>query len=1168
MHGDTVGLVERGRELAIFGELLTGCRDRRGRLLLVEGAAGAGKSSLLLGLREEASTRGFRILQARGSRFEESFPFGIVRQLFEPLLACAPPELRAAMWSGAAELSAPLFEYAGGLLPLGGDDGRGSAAERQALFHGLYWLCVNVADREPLVLVVDDVQWADESSLRFLHYLATRLDELPVVVAVATESMRWGPQADVVRAMVSSPLARVVRAEPLTETGVRELVIRVVGADQGTGFARLCHEATGGNPFFLRELLGELQADGVVPVDAPGSPAAGVPESAGPDGEGVRVLSRAGDARCVSVPVGPWAGSASGGDTGAVAFGKAVDRSVRAGEAVLGSEDRARGALVEVGSGARADGPVAGTGRAGVFTSRAGSTFPVAWRNEPAPAFDGVGTGVPGPAPGGGAERDDPQRAVSVRTVPAEDGIDAPTEDGRRGDVVARVSRLAPGSVSRSVVRRLRLSPGPVAVFAEAMAVVGLTADPVLVGQIAGLSRAEATEAVGVLVELGMVHAGSPLRFVHPIVRETLYRDLPLRLRHRAHVRAARALTGAGTLRGEAAGEAADHLMEVPPAADPWVADVLAVAGRGALAHGDPGAAVRYLRRALHEPAPPATVPALCATLGRAELRARGGHACRRLAQALDAAPDPEARARVGVDLASALVAACRHDEAITLLQGLREELAAVLPRDGSDPDGEGFLRVCMALTVVAQLMPATRHVAARELAGLGEWAGEHQCDDPATNPVPTTRWGPDCVCADIRRVLIAADTVQALSEGRPAQQIVERVQHALTQGCFAYGRLVTGPDGELHPILLLAGALAHCNRLTESDTLLTRVLSDARDQNLTLAADAARASRAWVRWQRGMLAEAETDARTALRAIHPDVAAEAPPPPGSVLCLATAALASTLAVRGDLTGAARLLEDAPDLDTPQTLTLLPLLVARGRVRLAQGHSENALDDILHARALFHRWTAPTPVAFLPTIDAVTALVRLGRTDEARALAEAQVPAGRAFGAPRTIAGALRATAQTARGTDRVRILEEALQHIRTTPAVPDHTLTLLELGIAHRHNDQHMQARCRLREAADLAESCGATALVARARQELEAITSRTRGRQPRRTGQTGLTPQERRVADLAAAGYRNQEIAHTLFVTVKTVEWHLSQVYRKLGINSRAELGDTLETDGTESA
>ncbi|MGC0421372.1 AAA family ATPase [Embleya sp. AB8] len=1158
LHGDRVGLVERGRELAIFGELLTACRARRGRLLVVEGAAGAGKSALLLGLREEAAAGGFRILQARGSRFEEGFPFGIVRQLFEPFLAAASAEQRAAIWSGAAELSAPLFDYAGGLLsPGAADDGEG-AGRRQALFHGLYWLCVNVAEREPLLVVVDDVQWGDEASLRFLHYLATRLDELPVVVAVATESVRWGAQADVVRAMSSSPLTRVMRAEPLTETGVRELVVRVVGADQGTGFARLCHEATGGNPFFLRELLGELQADGVVPTGRPATPAAaGAAKAAEPaapaEGDPVRALSRVGDGRCVSVPV-----DARRGAVEAMSFGRAVEaRSVRAAESGFGGSDRPPGTLVEVGSAARTEGGGAGAHGAS-FVARVGAAFPPARPGGAASAFAG-------PAADEVCAAIDPLRPGRAAGGRDEAG-GAPV---RCGDVVARVSRLAPGSVSRSVVRRLRLSPGPVAVFAEAMAVLGLSADPVLVGQVAGLSRAEATEAVGVLVELGMVQAGSPLRFVQPIVRETLYRDLPPRLRHRTHVRAAKALTGgAGTLRGEAAGEAADHLMEVPPAGDAWVAEVLAVAGRSALAHGDPGTAVRYLRRALHEPAPAGAVPALSAALGRAELRARGGQACRRLALALDAAPGPEARARVGVDLAAALVAACRHDEALTLLQELREELAAELPTDGSDPAGEGFLRVCMALTVIAQLMPATRHVAARELAGLAEWAGEHQCDDSATNPVPTTRWGPDCVCADIRRVLTSADTVLALSDGTPAQQVVDRVQHALDRGCFAYGRLVTGPDGELHPILMLAAVLAHCGRLTEADTLLTRILADARDQNLTLAADAARATRAWVRLQRGMSTEAEADARTALRVIHPDAAADAPPPPGSVLCLATAALAATLAVRGDLPGAAALLAHAPDLDTPQTLTLLPLLVIRGQVRLAQGQSENALDDILHARAQFHRWTAPTPAAFLPTIDAVAALVRLGRTDEARALASAQLPAGRAFGAPRTIAGALRASASTARDTERVALLEEALQYVRTTPAVLDHASTLIELGVAHRLNDQRMQARCRLREAIDLAEGCGATALVKRAQEELDAITTRTRTGRPRRTGQSGLTPQERRVADLAASGYRNQEIAHTLFVTVKTVEWHLSQVYRKLGINSRAELADSLETGGTETA
>jgi DNA-binding CsgD family transcriptional regulator len=97
------------------------------------------------------------------------------------------------------------------------------------------------------------------------------------------------------------------------------------------------------------------------------------------------------------------------------------------------------------------------------------------------------------------------------------------------------------------------------------------------------------------------------------------------------------------------------------------------------------------------------------------------------------------------------------------------------------------------------------------------------------------------------------------------------------------------------------------------------------------------------------------------------------------------------------------------------------------------------------------------------------------------------------------------------------------------------------------------------LRTGLDLAHHAGATRLAERARLELRAT-----GAKPRRAVMTGLqalTPSERRVADLAAQGMSNPEIAQALFVTLNTVEGHLRHVYQKLSIGSRQELGGLLE-------
>ena len=114
------------------------------------------------------------------------------------------------------------------------------------------------------------------------------------------------------------------------------------------------------------------------------------------------------------------------------------------------------------------------------------------------------------------------------------------------------------------------------------------------------------------------------------------------------------------------------------------------------------------------------------------------------------------------------------------------------------------------------------------------------------------------------------------------------------------------------------------------------------------------------------------------------------------------------------------------------------------------------------------------------------------------------------------------------------------------------------ELGAALRRGNHRSEARDLLREGVELAHRAGAPALVARGNEELAAT-----GARPRKlvvSGLESLTASERRVAELAAQDHSNKEIAQALFVTVKTVEVHLSSAYRKLQLNSRRELAAAL--------
>ncbi len=166
-------LLERGDLQEAMERALRESRHGGGQVLLIEGAAGIGKSRLLAELR--ASTNASqRVLIARASELERGFAFGVVRQLFEGIVR--DPQQREQALEGAASASLEIFED---LETAGG-------AASFALLHGLYWLTMNIAEQGPLVLCVDDLHWCDTSSLRFLAYLARRLEGTDILLATAT----------------------------------------------------------------------------------------------------------------------------------------------------------------------------------------------------------------------------------------------------------------------------------------------------------------------------------------------------------------------------------------------------------------------------------------------------------------------------------------------------------------------------------------------------------------------------------------------------------------------------------------------------------------------------------------------------------------------------------------------------------------------------------------------------------------------------------------------------------------------------------------------------------------------------------------------------------------------------------------------------------------------
>jgi DNA-binding CsgD family transcriptional regulator len=145
------------------------------------------------------------------------------------------------------------------------------------------------------------------------------------------------------------------------------------------------------------------------------------------------------------------------------------------------------------------------------------------------------------------------------------------------------------------------------------------------------------------------------------------------------------------------------------------------------------------------------------------------------------------------------------------------------------------------------------------------------------------------------------------------------------------------------------------------------------------------------------------------------------------------------------------------------------------------------------------------------------------------------------------------------RGRDGVDDLHDAVAILAPSPARLEHARALVDLGSALRRAGSRREAREPLREGLEVARRCGAAALVEAAHEEL--VTAGARPRRLQFSGVESLTASERRVAEMAASGQSNREIAQALFVTVRTVENHLSRTYRKLDIGSREELPEALQ-------
>jgi ATP/maltotriose-dependent transcriptional regulator MalT len=242
MQSRSEALLEREAETAAIAESVRAAAGGEGRIVLVDGPAGIGKTALLETLRDNASEAGLRVLHARGGELERDLAFGVVRLLYAPLAASA----RRAPPAGHARLAAAVLADPDADLAA-----RDPVESPFAALHALYRLTAGLAADRPLALVVDDAHHADEASVRFLSYAARRLGELPVLLAVGCRPS--GAAELLTRELAAVEGAMPLRPRPLSPQGTARL-LRSIVPEADDELCRACHEATGGNVYYVREM--------------------------------------------------------------------------------------------------------------------------------------------------------------------------------------------------------------------------------------------------------------------------------------------------------------------------------------------------------------------------------------------------------------------------------------------------------------------------------------------------------------------------------------------------------------------------------------------------------------------------------------------------------------------------------------------------------------------------------------------------------------------------------------------------------------------------------------------------------------------------------------------------------------------------------------------------
>ncbi|MEU9015568.1 AAA family ATPase [Streptomyces sp. NPDC048479] len=1039
-------LVERDEQIGRLTSFVSGVASGTapgtasgtGRIAVISGPVASGKTALLHRVLELAADAGPRALTAVTSPAEQAIPFGVVEQLLRDAQAAAD--------------RLPLHSPAGPDAALGSEPRTESEPVPDEILLAFHAQLAGVCAQGPVLIAIDDVQYADPQSL---HCLAHALLRAPSSGAAMSLMVTRGPDAGgtpprILEELLYQLRGLHIRLSPLSVDGVGRLLAArapeagtekpAADASQFAPLAASLHAATGGNPLlvhgFIEDRLSRqrLSAAGPAAMDHPRRPVV-------VDGQ---------DSVTPMGTVDPL-DAADGEDD--ICAGTAIDIAVDMDLDIAGEEH------------------------------------------------------MPGAGPA---------------SAEVEDAFDGPPHAGEQFLQSALIC------VHRTGSDGLRVAQG--------IALLGCAGSMSLLARLVEVEERTAGQVVTALGEAGVLERS---RFRHGSVQtavvESLADDAVTRLRQRA----ARLLYEDGAAPLVVAAQLLGHEMRAPD--EEWVPRVLSEAARAAMAMQRVGFAVRCLRMAESCCRDETERMLLRATLAKFIWRVKPSAWAQQLRPLLGAVRDGLLPPTDTLRLVCDLLWNGWMDDAATAIR----QVVDVLPQSPDAPLATELraLRLALASTYPTVL--------------------EHIGDGPAPARGGERPPAPEEGRLTAARVLHGVLSGSEGARDAAAEDFADSAEQMLTST-----RLTEETHLGMRACLL---TLLYADRLGTATLWADRLLVEAANRRAPGWTAVLRAMRAHMSLRRGHLAEARRLAEQALEQLPPHGW-------GVGIGMPLSALIEARTAMGDHEAAAELVDRPVPEEMFMTRYGLHYLYARGRHQLATGRQHAALTDFAACGELMRRWNMDRSALAPWRVGVAEAWLALGSREQAERFAREQL-AGDAGQRVRGLALRVLAAARPLR--ERPALLGEAVALLQEDGDWYELARVLTDLGLAHKQLGDPAQGKLHTRRAWRIAEGCGARELYRSLQPSQPSQSSQSSLPAPPRSAVpasavrpqstaavSSLTDAERRVAALAAHGYTNREIGTKLFITVSTVEQHLTRVYRKINITHRQDLPVSLDIDVAHTA